>query len=186
MDLRCFIAIGITDQIKREIGELIEILRKYDVDIKWVIPENLHLTLKFLGSTPDILLPKIKEYLLNIVSSYEPFYIKICKTGVFPNRKYPRVIWVGVEDSEVLMKLKRDIENSLKFFGYQKEDKEYKPHLTIGRVRSQKGIVPIVNELDHVKGKDFGVVHIDRIKLMKSELKPKGPEYSCLHEVLFS
>ena len=186
MDLRCFIAIEITEQIKREIRELIDILIKYDVDIKWLILENLHLTLKFLGNTPDVLLPKIKESLLNIVASYEPFYIKICRTGVFPNRKYPRVIWVGVEDSEILMKLERDIENSMEFLGYQKEDKEFKPHLTLGRVRSQKGIVHIVNELDHFKGKDFGIIYIDRIKLMKSELKPKGPEYSCLHEIPFS
>jgi len=186
MYLRCFIAIEITEQIKREIRELIDILIKYDVDIKWLILENLHLTLKFLGKTPDVLIPKIKESLLNIVASYEPFYIKICRTGVFPNRKYPRVIWVGVEDSEILMKLERDIENSMEFLGYQKEDKEFKPHLTLGRVRSQKGIVRIVNELDHFKGKDFGIIHIDRIKLMKSELKPKGAEYSCLHEIPFS
>jgi 2'-5' RNA ligase len=186
MDIRCFIAVGITDQIKRGIGELIDILIEYDVDIKWVKPENLHLTLKFLGNTPDVLLPEIDKSLLNIVSSYEPFYIKICRTGVFPNRKYPRVIWVGVEDSEILVKLNRDIENSMKSLGYKKEDKDYKPHLTIGRVRSQTGIVHIVNELDHFTGKDFGIVHVDRLRLMKSELKTKGAEYSCLNEFLFS
>jgi 2'-5' RNA ligase len=185
MYLRCFIAIGITEQIKKEIRELIDILINYNVDIKWVVPENVHLTLKFLGKTPDILLPKIRESLLKTVASYEPFYIKICRTGVFPNRKYPRVIWIGVEDSEMLVKLKRDIENSMEFLGYQKEDKEFKPHLTLGRVRSQEGIVHIVNELDYFKGKDFGIIYIDRIKFMKSELKPKGAEYSCLHEIPF-
>ncbi len=185
MFLRCFIAIGITDPIKREIGELLDILKKYDVDIKWVIPENLHLTLKFLGNTPDALLPKIGESLSRLVSSYEAFYIKIYKTGVFPNKRYPRVIWVGVEDSDIIKNLKNDIEHSMSLLGYQKEDKAFKPHLTVGRVRSQKGIISIVNELDNFSDKEFGIVHVDRIKLMKSELKLKGAQYTCLLDVQF-
>lgn len=185
MYLRCFIAIGISDLIKRDIGEFIEILKKNNVDVKWVTHENLHLTLKFLGNTPEVLLTKIREALLNIVLSYEPFYIKIYKTGLFPNRKYPRVIWVGVEDSEIIKKLKNDIEDSMAALGYQKKDKEFIPHLTLGRIRSQKGIVNLINELDNFKEKDFGSVNVESIKLMKSELKPKGAEHSCLYEILF-
>ena len=183
MYLRCFVAIGIPEPIKRDIGELIEILKKYNVDVKWVIHENLHLTLKFLGNTQEILLPKIKESLLNIVLSYEPFYIKICTTGVFPNRRYPRVIWVGVEDSGILTKLKKDIEDAMVLLGYQKEDRGFNPHLTLGRVRSQKGVTNLVNELDNFKDRDFGSINVESIKLMKSELKPKGAEYSCLDEI---
>lgn len=185
MFLRCFIAIGITDQIKRGIGELLDILKKYAVDIKWVIPENLHLTLKFLGNTPDVLLPTIRESLMRIVSSYEACYIKIYNIGVFPNKKYPRVVWVGIEDTEILKKLKSDIEHSMSLLGYQREDKAFKPHLTLGRVRSQKGIVNIVHELDNFKDREFGIIHVDRIKLMKSELKPQGAQYSCLHDIQF-
>lgn len=185
MFLRCFIAIGITDQIKREIGRLLDILKKYAVDIKWVIPENLHLTLKFLGNTPDVLLPTIRESLMQIVSSYEACYIKIYNIGVFPNKKYPRVVWVGIEDTEILKKLKSDIEHSMSLLGYQRENKAFKPHLTLGRVRSQKGIVNIVHELDNFKDREFGIIHVDRIKLMKSELKPQGAQYSCLHDIQF-
>jgi 2'-5' RNA ligase len=185
MYLRCFVAIEIPEPIKRDIGELLEILKKYNVDVKWIRHENLHLTLKFLGNTPEDLLPKIKESLLNIVLSYEPFDIKIYTTGVFPNKKYPRVIWVGVEDSGILTKLKKDIENSMVLLGYQKEDREFNPHLTLGRVRSQKGIVNLINELDNFKDRDFGGINVESIKLMKSELKPKGAEYSCLDEIPF-
>ena len=185
MYLRCFVAIEIPEPIKRDIGELLEILKKYNVDVKWIRHENLHLTLKFLGNTPEDLLPKIKESLLNIVLSYEPFNIKIYTIGVFPNKKYPRVIWVGVEDSGILTKLKKDIENSMVLLGYQKEDREFNPHLTLGRVRSQKGIVNLINELDNFKDRDFGGINVESIKLMKSELKPKGAEYSCLDEIPF-
>lgn len=185
MYLRCFVAIEIPEPIKRDIGEFIEILKKYNVDVKWVIHKNLHITLKFLGNTTDVLLTKIREALLNIVLSYEPFYIKIYTIGVFPNRKYPRIIWVGLEDPGILKKLKNDIEDSMALLGYQKEDKEFIPHLTLGRVRSQKGIINLINELDNFKGKDFGSMNVEGIKLMKSELKPKGAEYSCIYEIPF-
>ncbi|MEW6214046.1 MAG: RNA 2',3'-cyclic phosphodiesterase [Nitrospirota bacterium] len=185
MDLRCFIAIEVPEPIKRDIGGLIEILKKYNVDVKWVVYENLHLTLKFLGSTPEVLLPKIVKSLSNIVLSYEPFYIKICSIGVFPNRRYPKVIWVGVEDSEIVKRLQRDIEDSMTLLGYQREGKEFHPHLTLGRVRSQKGMANLISELDNLKWKDFGGINVESIKLMKSELKPKGAVYSCLQEIPF-
>src|SRR4030043_596434 len=118
MYLRCFISIEIPEPIKKDLGEFINILRKQNVDVKWVMYDKLHVTLKFLGDTPETLLPKIRESLLNIVISYEPFYIKICTTGVFPNRKHPRVIWIGVEDSEIIKKLKKDIEDSMLLLGY--------------------------------------------------------------------
>lgn len=185
MYLRCFIAIEIPEPVKKKISEFIDILKKYNVDIRWITPENLHLTLKFLGSTPEVLLPKIRESLINIVLSHEPFYIKIYTTGVFPNRRHPRVIWIGVEDSGILKKLKKDIDDSLVLLGYLKEDKEFTPHFTLGRVRSQKGIEDMVKELDNFREKDFGSVNVESIKLMKSELKPKGAEHSCLHEIPF-
>jgi 2'-5' RNA ligase len=185
MYLRCFIAIEISESIKKCISELIDILKKQNVDVKWVTHENLHLTLKFLGNTPEILLPKIRESLINIVLSYEPFYIKIYTVGVFPNKRYPRVIWVGIEDSSILNKLKKDIEDSMVLLGYQKEEKEFKPHLTFGRVRSKKGILNLINELDNFKERDFGYVNVKSIKLMRSDLKPKGAEYSCLYEIPF-
>ncbi|MEW6162130.1 MAG: RNA 2',3'-cyclic phosphodiesterase [Nitrospirota bacterium] len=185
MYLRCFIAIGIPEQIKGNIGGLIETLKKYNADVKWVTYKNLHLTLKFLGKTPEELLPKIGESLSDIVLSYEPFCIKICNIGVFPNRRYPRVIWVGVEDSEILKRLQRGIEDSMALLGYEREDKEFHPHLTLGRVRSQKGMADLINELDSFERKDFGSVEVGDIKLMRSELKPTGAQYYCLHEIRF-
>jgi 2'-5' RNA ligase len=183
MSPRCFIAIGIPEPIKKDIGEIINFLAKYDVDIKWVVPKNLHITLKFLGNTPDVLLPKIKNSLSDIMSFYKPFYIRIYGTGVFPNRKHPRVIWVGVKNTDILAKIKKDIEESMESLSYQKEDKEFNPHLTLGRIRSQKGIQNVITELDNFKEKDFGSIQVEGIKLMKSDLKPGGAEYTCLYNI---
>ncbi len=181
--LRCFIAIDISEPIRRDFGEIIDRLKKYDADVKWVTVDNIHLTLKFLGNTPENLLPKIREYLFNVVLSYNPFYIRIYTTGVFPNRKYPRVIWIGVGDSEILKRLQIDIENAMVSLGFKKELKAFNPHLTLGRVRSQKGVMNLIQAIDTFKERDFGTIHVKQIKLMKSELKPQRAEYSCLYEI---
>lgn len=183
MNLRCFIAIVIPDSLKKQIIEMTDLLKKYDADIKWVNPENIHLTLKFLGNTPQSLLTKINDTLNEAVLPYSPFHIKIYGTGVFPNKKHPRVIWIGIKDSEILINLRNAIEQSISSLGYQKDEKEFKPHLTLGRVRSQKGIMHIINNLEDFKDKDFGTIYVDNIKLMKSDLKPKGAEYSCLYDI---
>lgn len=185
MNLRCFISIDIPDQIRREIDVLVGNLKKYDADIKWIPPENLHVTLKFLGSTPENLLPGINDALSAMVSSYEPFCIKIVDTGVFPNQKNPRVCWVGIEDSGRLKALQADVDSAAKLFGFKPEDREFTPHLTIGRVRSRQGMISILNELDRRKGCAFGSFMVDCLRIMKSDLKPKGAEYTCLYEVSF-
>ena len=185
MNLRCFIAIEITETIKKDMGGLIELLKKYDADVKWVNAENLHLTLKFLGNTSEGLISKIIESLTKITFFYNPFYIKIYTVGMFPNRKYPKVIWAGVEGSDILKKLQSDVEDAMSLLGYKKEDKKFHPHLTLGRVRSQKVISNLIHELDNFTGKDFGSIEVRDIKLMRSELKPTGAHYYCLHEMQF-
>jgi len=181
--LRCFIAIELPGKIKRDIGALIEILKGCHGDVRWVPSENIHLTLKFLGETPEHLLAKIGELLSKIVVSYEPFYIKICNMGMFPTKRHPRVIWVGVEDSEILRGLQNAIDDSMMSLGYEKEGRTFRPHLTIGRVRSQKGISHLITKLDSFKTRELGSTRVENIKLMRSELKPTGAEYYCLREI---
>ncbi|MGQ9569650.1 MAG: RNA 2',3'-cyclic phosphodiesterase [Thermodesulfovibrionales bacterium] len=183
MNLRCFISIEIPETIKQNIGNFIGTLKKRDADVRWVENKNIHLTLKFLGKTSEKLLSPLYESLQNIAISYKPLYIRICKTGVFPNKKYPRVIWIGIEDSEILKRLQRDIEDSITLLGFQKEEKAFLPHLTIARVRSQKRIESLMTELDNYKEKDFGVFEVTGIKLMRSQLKPTGAEYYCIFEI---
>ena len=186
MNLRCFIAIDIPDRIRQEIGALTDNLKKYDADVKWIPPENLHLTLKFLGSTAEILLAGVNDALSAVVVSYKPFCIKIEDTGFFPNRKNPRICWIGLEDDAGILKsLHADVENAMKRLGFKSEDRGFNPHLTIGRVRSRRGMIAVMNELDHYKDRAFGDVMVENIKIMKSELKPKGAEYTCLYEVPF-
>jgi 2'-5' RNA ligase len=186
MDLRLFIAIDIPEQIKREIGELIGVLIKHDTDIKWIMPENIHLTLRFLGATSESLVLKIRESLSTAASTCEPFPIHIQSTGAFPNDKYPRVLWTGIVDSHLLKNLRNRIEDSLSMIGFQRDDKEFHPHLTLGRVRSQKGMISFMKEFRLFRDKKFGGFLADQVKLMRSELRPAGPLYTCLHTVSLS
>jgi len=185
MNLRCFIAIEIPDRIRQGIGVLIETLKKYSADVKWIPEENLHVTLKFLGNTPETLLPDIRDSLTAIVASYEPFYITIGDTGVFPNRKIPRVCWVGIKDTDTLKTLQSDIENSMKRLGFNTEEREFNAHLTIGRVHSRQGMISVVNELDRCKDQIFGGMEVKSISIMRSELKPEGAKYTRLYEARF-
>jgi RNA 2',3'-cyclic 3'-phosphodiesterase len=183
MKLRCFVAIDISEPTRREISEFLAVLQKLDGDIKWVRPSNLHFTIKFLGATPEELLPRIHESLMEIASLFEPFYINIYGTGVFPSRRHPRVIWAGLKNSDMMMRLRHAAEDRISALGFKKEEREFNPHLTLGRVRSAKGIIHILNELDAVREKDFGSTHVRAIRMMKSNLKPDGPEYTCLYEL---
>jgi RNA 2',3'-cyclic 3'-phosphodiesterase len=117
---------------------------------------------------------------------HRPFYINIYGTGLFPNRKNPRVIWAGVQDPEILRNLKRDIEKAMSAFGHEEDNKEFTPHLTLGRVRSHIGMISTVSELSKYEKRDFGTMPVTGIMLLKSELKPEGPEYTCLKDLRFS
>ncbi|MEW6109799.1 MAG: RNA 2',3'-cyclic phosphodiesterase [Nitrospirota bacterium] len=185
MGIRCFICIEFPESVKQSIGDVIDILRKSGADIRWVSPENIHLTLKFLGQTDESLITPIKDSLHKKVLPYGSFYIKISGVGYFPDSKRPRVIWAGVEESELLKKLSRDIEEEMLKFGYENEKKAFSPHLTIGRVRSQKRIAEVLKRLDEFSKSDFGNIEINNIILMKSELKPAGAQYYRLAEIPF-
>ncbi len=185
MNLRLFIALDIPELIKGEIGELVNLLSKHDTDVKWIKPENIHLTLKFLGSTPETLVAAIRESLITVASPYEPFHLTVQNTGAFPGEKRPRVLWIGVVDSRPLKSLRDRIERTLSQFGFQRDDKEFHPHLTLGRIRSQRGMIGLLNDLALHRAKNFGNFLVDEVVLMKSELHPKGSEYTRLYRIPF-
>ncbi|MDO9288053.1 MAG: RNA 2',3'-cyclic phosphodiesterase [Thermodesulfovibrionales bacterium] len=183
MNLRCFIAIELPHEIKRNIDTYVEQLKATKADVKWVPAKNLHLTLKFLGSTPEELLTEINKKLSSIAKLHDRFTCRIFGAGVFPNIKQPRVIWLGIKDAEEMIKLQKNADESMAELGFKKEDREFNPHLTIGKVRSPKNKDMLIKELATLKGVDFGKIEVKNIVLMKSDLKPSGAEYIKLTEV---
>ena len=185
MALRCFIAVRLPGPVKKAIGEMIEDLKKSGADVKWVPYENIHLTLKFLGSTEESLVEDIKEALSKKLSSYSPFYIKISGAGCFPDERRPRVVWVGSGDAAQITDLQADVESELRKLGFPSEERKFSPHLTIGRVRSQKKITEMLKRLEEYRSSSFDDLEVKGVTLMKSELKPAGAEYYPLAEIPF-
>ena len=140
MALRCFIAIEIPETIRGAIVSSLDSLKKSGADVKWVSPENIHITLQFLGETEEALIPVIKEALDKILLPYSPFYIKIAGVGCFPDARRPRVIWVGTEESQPVINLHGDIAKGMAKLGYREEERNFTPHLTIGRVKSNRNV----------------------------------------------
>ncbi len=183
MTIRCFIAIKLPEGIRRSIADLIAELRKAGTDVSWVPTEKIHLTLKFLGNTDDSLIPKLKERISKKLSHYNAFYIKIGGVGCFPSEKRPRVLWVGIENSDLLKSIQKDIDTEVAEFGFALDNRLFSPHLTIGRLRSQKGISEMIRRFAEFRTADFGAVEVKSIHFMKSELKPAGAEYTSIAEI---
>ena len=154
--------------------------------LRWVVPENIHLTLKFLGDTPITKLDTLKEILTAELATFQPFEISIEKMGIFPNYSRPRVLWVGVEDNGTLSSLQRSVERAASQIGSAPEKRRFSAHLTLGRVRqglrseAQNQIRQVVEEFSDIA---FGSIHVDTIHIFQSELKTKGAVYRSLYPI---
>lgn len=183
MTIRSFISIELSDDIRRSMADLIAELRKAGADVTWMPTEKIHLTLKFLGNTDDSLIPKIKEQISKKLLHYNAFYIKIVGVGCFPSEKRPRVLWVGMENSDILQSIQKEMDTEVAGLGFAREDRPFSPHLTIGRVRSQTGIAEMLRRLAEFRTAYFGVIEVKSIHIMKSELKPAGAEHTSIAEI---
>ncbi len=178
--MRLFIAIEIGDRVKKEIETLLGKLDNKDAGIKWVKPENIHITLRFLGEVKEELLDGIKEVIQRVAERHTAFEIKAKGTGVFPDYSRPRVLWVGVDEDERLKAIFNTLNVELEGIGFPPEERPFRPHLTIGRVKSPKAIKSVLKELRGYRDREFGKIPVKEIVLMKSTLKPTGAEYEKL------
>jgi 2'-5' RNA ligase len=186
MEVRCFIAVGLPDGLRGEIDRQTGRLRKLDADVRWVPLENLHLTLKFLGNTPEKVIPEIEIRLQEVVGSVRGFEISFSGVGVFPSPRRPRVVWIGIsEGAEAMRVLQGAVEEAVSELGFEPEKRGFSPHLTLGRLRSQRGSGAVLKELDALKGADFGTMAVRGVSLLKSELSPSGAKYTALYEAVF-
>ncbi|WP_420265514.1 RNA 2',3'-cyclic phosphodiesterase [Candidatus Magnetominusculus dajiuhuensis] len=180
MTQRTFIAIDISGAQRAAIGHTIGTLKPLRADVKWVRPENLHLTVKFLGDLDEGAVDKIALTLKELTAGYAPFQIELRTIGAFSSLKRPDIIWTGVTKSPELDSLAADIEEGLSLIGIKKEGRPFSPHLTIARVKSLRDYTPLYEKLCAISDKDFGVCDVREIALMRSELTPGGAQYTRL------
>lgn len=185
MDLiRTFIAINVPPSIQATVEKIQGRFKQIRSPIMWVKPSHLHLTLKFLGNVSEKQIEEIKGCLAIAGQGLNTFLLKATEIGVFPNINYPRVVWLGFSDpTGQLHKLEENIEHHLQKIGFQPEDRKFTPHLTIGRIKSLKGKTDIIRMIHNEKKLPYDNIFVTEIKLMKSNLKPSGPEYSVLYSM---
>ena len=188
-NMRTFIALNISEDIRKRLAEFTENIQnglvRTGASIKYVEPENLHLTIKFLGDTPENLIPQIHSELERFYSTQEKILVKIGEIGVFPNRKFPKVVWVGINGSrEKLQYLQKETENICERFGYKPEGRDFSPHLTLARVKSIKSSQAIMSVLDSHRNYGFGKMNFERITFYQSILQSAGPIYKSLYQYI--
>jgi 2'-5' RNA ligase len=183
--IRAFIAIDLSPEIIQRLEEVSGQLRQRlaGVQIRWVPVENIHLTLKFLGDVSMSNLEVLKKILLAEASNHSPFEISVGELGAFPSLRRPRVIWVGVTAPPELSALQHGIESETARLGYQRENRAFSPHLTLGRVSrnapSQEARL-IGQVLESFKLGFLGAAHVRDAHLYRSDLRPGGAVYTRL------
>ncbi len=181
--MRIFIAFPLEDSVTRRLGEIVTDFERNGGPVKWVEPKNMHLTARFLGETPDNQLDQLIKVVTTAGGKGTVIRTVIQQIGGFPNLHRPRVIWAGM-DNEVnkLVPIAVEIERYVQQLGFPAENKPFKPHLTLGRVREG---AKIGNSLDFLMRYQLTPIPVqfDRLALIKSTLTPRGPIYDTLHEV---
>jgi len=180
-NIRVFIAIELSPQVHKDLAALESSLKMSNADVKWVEPENIHLTLKFLGDLKPDQIRNIGDILGEAVAGSKAFELTIKGIGAFPSLDSPRVVWVGVDRGEAeLARIAEALETKLLSIGIPKEDRKFHPHLTLGRVRSLKNIEKLRQIIEVKKFEPGSKVKVEHITLFKSQLTPQGSIYSPL------
>ena len=181
--MRIFIAIEISDEIKDALGQIESHLKYSGADVKWVNPENIHLTLKFLGEIDEKRCEEVKAALDRVAGSISSFALTIKELGAFPKIEYPRVLWAGLDKGADESKaLAEKIDEALYGIGFQKEARPFAAHLTIGRVRSSRSKDKLKEKFASCQVPAVSPCKISSLILFQSTLTPKGSIYTKLHE----
>ena len=187
--LRTFIAIELDETLRVALGR-VEAKFKRQIsprDVKWVAPDGIHLTLKFLGDTPRTRLPEIETALQAACAGLAPFEFSVEGRGCFPNFRRPRIVWVAVrEKSQTLARLQVAVEQHVAPLGWPTEERGFSPHLTLGRVaraveREAEEEIGRVVEKSVVE--QIGMQRVTAVSLIQSDLRPSGPVYTRLLHV---
>jgi 2'-5' RNA ligase len=180
--LRTFIGVDIGKSIRDRAIALQETLARTGADVKWVEPENLHVTLLFLGEVDAREVPAVCRVVAEQAQLQPAFSMSIETVGCFPNPRRPRVLWIGVgAGAQNLCALHDALEPRLLELGcYRREERKYTPHITLGRVKSERPSELLATALTKHAGWKGGQVPVDEIRVMSSELTSKGPTYTVL------
>lgn len=176
--VRTFVCIEMPGDVRDRMEQLQVKLKQAGVEVSWVKPSNIHLTLKFLGDVPRPKIQGVCSAVERAARAFEPFEIEVSGTGCFPSMNSPRVLWVGLSQvPNELKQLQAVLEDGLAGEGFARDTRRFAPHLTIGRLRSQRHVTALV---DRLRAAGFEAVRFQatQIIVMRSDRKPTGAVYT--------
>jgi 2'-5' RNA ligase len=180
--IRTFIAVGLDKSVRDRVLALQEALAGSDADVKWVEPANLHVTLLFLGEVDDRDLVSVCRVVAECSGRLLPFTMNVQGAGCFPNRRRPRTLWVGIgAGTQELVVLHDALEPPLLALGcYRREERQYTPHVTLGRMKGEQPGDDLAGALAKHAGWRCGEMPVREVLVMSSELAPQGPVYTVM------
>jgi 2'-5' RNA ligase len=182
--VRLFIAIKIPDDIRSALAIFVKEVRGTAPQAKWVRPENLHVTLKFLGETESASLAAIRGAMASIRNA-QPVTLEFRSLGFFPNERHPRVFWAGMEASANLKALAEDIDRSVHPLGFPLEERPFTPHLTLARCHPPCLPPNLASAASKNSSRSFGSLSAREFHLIESKLKSTGAEYTTVQSFPF-
>ncbi len=181
MTKRTFIALPIP--VTEKLNEEIDFYKKniHGLNIKWVETHNLHLTLAFLGDTSVQQIELVKSGLQEILAKYQRFHVKLTHAGAFKSLANPQVLWLGMEAGTTLREIYSDIREMILTAGFEPENRTFKPHLTLGRIKSFSNTHNLASVVRSREGFNE-IVLADKIVFYESILMPSGPVYKSIEK----
>jgi 2'-5' RNA ligase len=186
-EIRAFIAVDLPEEAKTFLADISSRLRSFGGDVKWVRTSGIHLTLKFLGNVRPEVIPQLDDAVRPLFADQAPVELAIQSLGAFPGLRKARVIWAGVRDpGQRLAGIAAHIDDLVEQLGFKREKRRFSPHLTLGRVRSQKGNAQLVDGIRQMMDAEGPRFVADHAVLFQSILKPSGAEYKPLRRFDFT
>ncbi len=183
--MRLFVALAIPTEVRENLVSLICELRAVDPNPKWINPDNLHVTLKFIGEVAPEEIMKIGDALA-AVHSQQQVIAEFRDVGFFPDARRPSVAWVGIKSPPVLSFLAAEVNRVLVPLGISREEKPFVPHLTIARFKTTRLSPALRAEIEKRKFRKFGTLAATELHLIESKLKSSGAEYTTLRSFRFA
>ena len=177
--IRSFVAIDLDAPVQQAVRAVQGELARINADVRWVRPEGLHVTLKFLGAVEAARLERVHAALAAAMADQPPLHVRVHGLGAFPGWRRPRVVWVGLH-GDGMVELAARVEDALAPLGFAREQRAFTPHLTLGRVNSPRGWTRLEEVCKAHLDDDFGESDIDAVAIYRSTLQRGGAVYTLL------
>lgn len=180
--VRTFVAVEMSEGVLSAAAKVVRELSRSGATVRWIEPQNMHLTLKFLGEVDALEIPEVCKAVEESVAQVPGFTFDVAGVGAFPKVERPRTIWLGVtRGNKQLLELQEQLEEGLKPLGFPPEKRRFSPHLTLGRVKRQgPELAALSEDLELLADHEAGTTAVDEVTVFSSELTREGPVYQAL------